>query len=190
MNYTVPNNQLECWNLFKFFWNNLQGLKTTINGLEAFHMWKEFKQFALRGSLLDLTIGFIIGTAFSKVATSIVSDIMMPPLGLLIGKVDFSNLYINLSDKHYVSFQAAKAAGAPTINIGFFLNNIVDFLVIAIVMFLVVRQLNRLGSQHHGDALAITKRRCPYCITEIADEATRCSNCTSYLPKINTSSST
>ena len=143
MIYTVLNHLLECWNLFKFFWNNFQGLKTTINGLEASHMWKEFRQFALRGNLLDLTIGFIIGTAFSKVATSIVSDILMPPLGLLIGKVDFSNLYINLSDKYYVSFQAAKAAGAPTINIGSFLNNIVDFLVIAIVMFYVVRQSNK-----------------------------------------------
>jgi large conductance mechanosensitive channel len=152
-------------------------------------MWKEFKQFALRGNLLDLTIGFIIGTAFSKVATSIVSDILMPPLGLLIGKIDFSNLYINLSDKHYVSFQTAKAAGAPTINIGSFLNNLVDFLVVAIVMYYVVRQLNRIGSHYNDDAIVITKQRCPYCMTEIADEATRCPNCTSHLPKINTSSS-
>lgn len=145
-------------------------------------LWKEFKQFAIRGSLVDLTIGFVIGSAFTKVVTSIVNDIIMPPLGLIIGQVDFSNLYINLSSKHYSSFQAAKAAGAPTINIGLFLNTVVNFLIIAIVMFFVVRQLNRLAQYRKKDVAEAPARKCPYCMTEIAETATRCPHCTSHLP--------
>ncbi|MFB5190829.1 large conductance mechanosensitive channel protein MscL [Alicyclobacillus fastidiosus] len=144
-------------------------------------MWKEFKQFALRGNLVDLTIGFIIGNAFSKVVTSIVNDIIMPPLGLVIGQVDFSNLYINLSRKHYPTFAAAKAAGAPTINIGTFLNDVVNFLIIAVVMFFVVRNLNRLAARRRHQTEVKAPRLCPYCIQEIADHATRCPHCTSHL---------
>ncbi|GMA63361.1 large conductance mechanosensitive channel protein MscL [Alicyclobacillus fastidiosus] len=149
-------------------------------------MWKEFKQFALRGNLVDLTIGFVIGNAFSKVVTSIVNDIIMPPLGLFIGHVDFSNLYINLSRKHYASFAAAQAAGAPTINIGTFLNNVVNFLIVAVVMFVVVRNLNRLAAHRRREAEVKTARLCPYCIQEIADDATRCPHCTSHLTEATT----
>lgn len=148
-------------------------------------MWKEFKQFALRGNLVDLTIGFIIGSAFSKVVTSIVNDIIMPPLGLVIGRVEFSALYINLSRKHYPSFAAAQAANAPTINIGAFLTTLVNFLIIAIVMFFVVRQINRLSRRRkHPEAPPKAARTCPYCFTEIPDAATRCPQCTSHLPKV------
>ncbi|MFD1675673.1 large conductance mechanosensitive channel protein MscL [Alicyclobacillus fodiniaquatilis] len=152
-------------------------------------MWKEFKEFALRGNLVDLTIGFVIGSAFSKVATSIVNDIIMPPIGLVIGRVDFSNLYINLSGKHYNSFQAAQAAGAPTINIGQFLNTVINFIIIAIVMFIVVKQLNRLSNRKKQEEAAPAKPHCPYCLSEIDPQATRCPACTSHLPQADASSS-
>lgn len=144
-------------------------------------MWKEFRAFAIRGNLVDLTIGFIIGSAFSKVAQSIVNDILMPPLGLLIGRVDFTNLYINLSGKHYPTYAAAKQAGAPTINIGTFMNNVISFVLVAFVMFLVVRQINRL---HKPVANVPTTKTCPYCLSSIPRAATRCAACTSELPGV------
>lgn len=152
-------------------------------------MWNEFKKFALRGSLVDLTIGFIIGTAFSKVVTSIVNDLIMPPLGLLIGHVDFSALYINLSRTPYPSYQAAQAANAPIINIGAFLTTVVNFFIIAVVMFIVVRQFNRLSQiRKRKEPPTVVARKCPYCYTDIAEEATRCPHCTSHLPKIEMTS--
>ncbi len=107
-------------------------------------MLKEFKEFALKGNMLDLAVGIILGTAFGQIVTSLVNDILMPPLGLLLGRVDFANLYINLSDKTYATLAEAKAAGAPTIAYGVFINNLVNFLIVAFVLFLLVRQINRM----------------------------------------------
>ena len=109
-------------------------------------MWNEFKKFAIQGNALDLAIGVIIGAAFGKIVSSLVDDVLMPPLGLIIGKVDFSNLFLSLSGKHYDSLPAAKAAGAPTINYGVFLNNVISFLIIAFAVFILVQQINRLRS--------------------------------------------
>ena len=107
-------------------------------------MWNEFKKFAIQGNALDLAIGVIIGAAFGKIVSSLVDDVLMPPLGLIIGKVDFSNLFLSLSGKHYDSLPAAKAAGAPTINYGVFLNNVISFLIVAFAVFILVQQINRL----------------------------------------------
>lgn len=142
-------------------------------------MLKEFKEFAFRGNLLDLAIGIILGTAFGKIITSFVSDILMPPIGLLLGRVDFANLFINLTEQPYASLAAAKAAGAPTINYGVFLNTLLDFIIVAFVMFLLIRQINRLQRQPKPEAP--TTKECPYCRSTILIKATRCPNCTSDL---------
>jgi large conductance mechanosensitive channel len=110
-------------------------------------MWNEFKKFAIKGNALDLAVGVIIGAAFGKIVSSLVDDVLMPPLGLIIGKVDFSNLFLSLSGKHYDSLPAAKAAGAPTINYGVFLNNIISFLIVAFAIFILVQQINRLRAE-------------------------------------------
>ncbi len=110
-------------------------------------MLKEFKEFAMRGSVLDLAIGIIIGGAFGKIVSSFVADIIMPPIGLALGKVDFSSLYINLSGQSYTSLAEAKKAGAPTINYGLFLNNVIDFLIVAFVIFLMVRTINKMKKE-------------------------------------------
>lgn len=136
----------------------------------------EFKAFALRGNVLDMAVGVIIGGAFGKIVSSMVSDILMPPIGLLLGKVDFSSLFVNLSGQAYPSLAAAKAAGAPTINYGVFLQNVLDFLIIAFVVFLVVKQVNRLQAQ---PAAAPTTKECPHCAMTIPVRATRCPHCTS-----------
>ena len=107
-------------------------------------MWNEFKKFALKGNALDLAIGVIIGAAFGKIVSSLVDDVMMPPLGLIIGKVDFSNLFLSLTGHHYDSLAAARAAGAPTLNYGVFLNNIISFVIVAFAIFILVQQINRL----------------------------------------------
>src|SRR5512135_42706 len=107
-------------------------------------MLKEFREFAFKGSLLDLAIGLILGAAFGKVVASLVTDVIMPPIGLLLGRVDFANLFINLSDKPYATLAAAKAAGAPAIAYGVFINNMINFVIVAIVVFLLIRQINRL----------------------------------------------
>ena len=142
-------------------------------------MFKEFKEFAIKGNVIDLAIGVIIGGAFGKIVSSLVSDIVMPPLGLLLGKVDFSSLFINLSGRRFASLVAAKAAGAPTINYGLFLNNIIDFVIVAFVIFLVVRQINRIKKRPRSPE-AKTKA-CPYCFSEVPKPATRCPQCTSQL---------
>jgi large conductance mechanosensitive channel len=107
-------------------------------------MWKEFREFALKGSVLDLAVGVIIGAAFGKVVSSFVNDIMMPPLGLALGRVDFTNLFVSLNGQSYPSLAAAKAAGAPTLNYGVFINTGLDFLIVAVCVFLMVKQVNRL----------------------------------------------
>lgn len=143
-------------------------------------MLKEFKKFALKGNVIDLAVGVMIGGAFGKIVTSLVNDIIMPIVGLLVGKVDFSDLYINLSDKEYESFAKAKEAGAATINYGIFINNVVDFIIIAFSIFLVIRQINRFSKKKEEIAAPSTKK-CQYCCTEIPIEATRCPHCTSKL---------
>jgi len=143
-------------------------------------MWKEFRDFAMRGNVVDLAVGIIIGAAFGKIVTSLVNDILMPPIGILLGKVDFSNLFINLSGKPYASIADAKAAGAATINYGLFVNNIIDFIIVAFAVFLLVRQMNRLTKKPEA-AVAPTTKECPYCASTIALKATRCPQCTSAL---------
>jgi large conductance mechanosensitive channel len=142
-------------------------------------MFNEFKKFAMRGNVVDLAIGVIIGAAFGKIISSLVSDILMPPLGLILGKVDFSSLFVNISGKSYGSLAEAKAAGAATINYGLFLNSVVDFLIVAFVIFLVVQQINRWNKP--APAAAPATKDCGYCATAIPIKATRCPNCTSQL---------
>jgi large conductance mechanosensitive channel len=142
-------------------------------------MLNEFKSFAVRGNVVDMTVGVIIGSAFGKIVTSLVSDIVMPPIGLLLGKVDFANLFIDLSGHGYTSLEEAKAAGVATLNYGLFLNTVIDFLLIALIFFLCIRLINRL--HHPAHAPTPTSKSCPYCINAIPLEATRCPQCTSQL---------
>jgi large conductance mechanosensitive channel len=144
-------------------------------------MLKEFKEFAVRGNVIDMAVGIIIGAAFGKLVTLLVSDIIMPPIGLLLGKVDFSNLYINLSGTEYASLADAKAAGAATINYGLFLNSVLDFIVVAFAVFILVKQVNRLKRQSEAPPPAPATRECTYCLSAIPVKATRCPHCTSEL---------
>lgn len=139
-------------------------------------MLKEFKEFAMRGNVLDMAVGIIIGAAFGKIITSLVNDILMPPIGLILGKVDFSNLFLNISGKTYASLDEARKAGAATVNYGIFLNNVIDFLIVAFAIFLLVRQVNRWNKPAPA---APTTKDCPYCATKIPLNAKRCPNCTS-----------
>jgi large conductance mechanosensitive channel len=143
-------------------------------------MLKEFKEFAMRGNVIDLAIGVIIGAAFGKIITSLVNDILMPPIGLVMGGIDFSNLFVSLNGQAYPSLAAAQEAGAPTINYGLFINNIIDFLIVAFVIFLVVRWINRMSKPKAAPEAPSTKQ-CPYCFSGIPIQATRCPNCTSEL---------
>jgi large conductance mechanosensitive channel len=141
-------------------------------------MLKEFKEFALKGSVLDLAVGVIIGGAFGKITASLVGDVIMPPIGALLGKVDFSSMFIDLSGKGYASLAAAKAAGAPVIGYGAFLNTCIEFLIVALAIFLVVRGINKLHRQQEAEA---TTKTCPYCCSDVPRAATRCPACTSSL---------
>jgi large conductance mechanosensitive channel len=138
-------------------------------------MLKEFKEFAMRGNVMDLAVGIVIGAAFGRIITSLVNDILMPPIGRLLGKVNFSDLFLNISGQSYPTLAAAKAAGAATINYGLFLNTVIDFVIVAFAIFLVVRQMNRWSNP----APAPPTKDCPYCFTAIPLPATRCPNCTS-----------
>ncbi len=142
-------------------------------------MLKEFKEFVMRGNVVDLAVGVIIGGAFGKIVSSLVTDVIMPPIGLLLNGVDFSNLFVSLNGQAYTTLADAQQAGAPTLNYGSFVNNIIDFLIIALVVFLMIRAINRL--QKPAPAAAPTTKECPYCFTAISSEATRCPNCTSQL---------
>jgi len=144
-------------------------------------MLKEFKAFAMRGNVLDMAVGIILGVAFGKIITSFVNDVVMPPIGLLLGKVDFSNLFIDLSGKSYATLAEAKAAGAATIRYGLFLNTMVDFIIVAFVIFLLVRQVNRMTREPEAAPAAPTTKECAYCLSSIAIKATRCPHCTSEL---------
>ncbi len=140
-------------------------------------MFKEFKEFAMKGNVLDMAVGIIMGVAFGKIITSFVNDVIMPPIGLLLGNVDFSSLFINISGKSYNSIAEAKAAGAATINYGIFLNTILDFLIVAFVMFLMIRQVNRMKKA--PAPAPVSTKECGYCCSTIPLKATRCPNCTS-----------
>jgi large conductance mechanosensitive channel len=144
-------------------------------------MWKEFREFAMRGNVVDLAVGIVIGAAFGKIVTSFVSDILMPPLGLVLGRVDFSNLFLNLSGTHYASLAEAKAAGAATLNYGLFINTILDFVIVAFAVFLLVKQVNRLTRKPPEPPKPVTTKECPYCVSTIPLRATRCPSCTSSL---------
>lgn len=140
----------------------------------------EFKQFVMRGNVIDMAVGVIIGAAFGKIVASMVSDIIMPPIGLLLGKVDFSSLYINMSGKAYATLAEAQAAGAPTLNYGLFLNNVINFLIVAFVIFMLIKQINKLQKPAKPVAPAApTTKECPFCCSTIAIKAVRCPSCTS-----------
>jgi large conductance mechanosensitive channel len=142
-------------------------------------MLREFRDFVQRGNVIDLAVGVIIGTAFGKIITSFVNDILMPPIGLLLDNVDFSNLFIPLNRQSYASLAEAQAAGAPTLNYGLFVSTLIDFVLVALVIFIMLRAINRLSSPKTDP----TTRACPYCLSTIPLQATRCPQCTSTLKK-------
>jgi large conductance mechanosensitive channel len=145
-------------------------------------MLKEFRDFAVRGNVVDLAIGVILGGAFGKIVTSFVNDILMPPIGLLLGGVNFADLFIALDGNKYPSVDAAKTAGAATVNYGVFINTMIDFVIVAFVIFLLVRSINRMHKPAPAAAPAEpTTKECPHCFTQIPIKATRCPNCTSQL---------
>jgi large conductance mechanosensitive channel len=144
-------------------------------------MLREFREFAMRGHVVDLAVGIIIGAAFGKIITSLVNDVIMPPVGLLLGRVDFSSLFINLSGQPYASLAEARAAGAPTINYGVFFNTVIDFIIVAFAIFLLVRFINRLSRQPPAASEAPTTKECPFCLSTIPLRAARCPQCTSNL---------
>ena len=143
-------------------------------------MFKEFKEFAARGNVIDLAVGVIIGAAFGKIVSSLVSDIVMPPIGLLIGRVDFKNLFVSLTGGSFPTLADAQKAGVPTINYGIFLNTVLEFLIVAFVVFLIVRQINRL-TPPPVTAPADPPKTCPFCASQIPVAAKRCPFCTSNL---------
>lgn len=142
-------------------------------------MLKEFKEFAMRGNVVDMAVGIIIGAAFGKIVSSFVADIIMPPIGLILGGVDFSNIFINLSGGDYASLAEAQEAGAATMNIGLFINSVLDFVIVAFAIFIVVKQMNRLKKEE--PPADPTTKVCPHCMTSIPIKASRCPNCTSEL---------
>jgi large conductance mechanosensitive channel len=143
-------------------------------------MLKEFKEFAMRGNVLDMAVGIIIGAAFGKIVASFVEDVMMPPLGRLVGRVDFSSLFVSLNGQHYDSVQLAKTAGAPTLNYGLFLNTVINFLIVAFAVFLLVRMVNRWTTKPAAPPAPTTKD-CPQCAMSIPIQAKRCGHCTTQL---------
>lgn len=143
-------------------------------------MLKEFKEFATRGNMFDMAVGIILGVAFGKVVTSMVNDILMPPIGKLLGRVDFSNFFINLSATHYATLADAKKAGAAVISYGVFCNTVIEFLIAAFAVFLLVKQVNRLRKPAPAPPAPPTKE-CPFCISSVPLKATRCPQCTSEL---------
>lgn len=148
-------------------------------------MLKEFREFALRGNVLDMAIGIIIGATFTSIVNSLVNDIIMPIIGLVLGDVDFANLFLVLSEgtppSPYATLESAQAAGAVTVNYGIFINAIVSFLIVAFVIFLLIRSINKLQPKEVEAASSLTTKACPYCQTEIHLEASRCPSCTSQL---------
>jgi large conductance mechanosensitive channel len=144
-------------------------------------MWKEFKAFLQRGNVIDLAVAVVLGGAFGAIVTSFVNDILMPPIGLLLGRVDFANLFVDLTRGGYESLAAAQEAGAATLNYGLFLNTIINFLIVAFAVFLFVKALQRTKKKEEPAPAEPTTKECPYCFTQIPIPATRCPNCTSQL---------
>ena len=158
---------------------NENTIKNTFNeGCSYMSMKEDFKKFAMRGNVMDMAVGVIIGGAFGKIVSSLVNDVVMPPLGMALGKMDFSNLFISLNGKEYATLEAAKKAGAPVLAYGSFINSVLDFLILAFVIFMMIRQINKLTPEPEP---APEPRLCPYCKSEIADDATPCPHCTSHL---------
>ena len=147
-------------------------------------MLKDFKEFAVKGNVMDLAIGVIIGGAFGKIVTSLVNDMIMPLIGMLVGNVDFTNLFISLDGVEYATLAAAQEVGAATFNYGLFINTVIEFIIISFSIFIVIRQLAKLNRKEEVKEEATTKE-CPYCYTEINIGATRCPNCTSELTAKN-----
>lgn len=144
-------------------------------------MMKEFKEFAVKGNAVDLAIGVILGAAFGKIVSSLVADVIMPPIGLVLGRVDFSNLYLNLSGGSFASLADAKRAGAATLNYGVFVNNVIDFVIVAFAIFLMVKGINRMKRAEEAAPAPLAMKACPYCVSSIPLAATRCPQCTSEL---------
>lgn len=142
-------------------------------------MFKEFKEFAMKGNVFDMAVGIIIGAAFGKIVTSFVGDVLMPPLGLLLGKMNFSNLFLTLSGPSFATLDEAKKAGAATLNYGIFINTVIDFLLVAFAVFLLVKQINRLKRQ--PAPASPTTKDCPFCCSAIPVAASRCPHCTSQM---------
>lgn len=138
-------------------------------------MFKEFKEFIARGNVIDLAVGIIIGAAFGKIVTTFVANVLMPPIGLLLGKVDFSGMFLDLSGQGYSTLADAKAAGAPVIGYGLFINTLIDFIIVAFAIFLVIRQVNKMKKPAPVTAV----KECPYCLSSIPEKATKCASCTS-----------
>ena len=141
----------------------------------------EFKEFAMRGNVVDMAVGVVIGAAFGKIVTSFTNDVLMPPVGLLLGKVDFSDLFVALDGGTYPSLAEAQKAGAPTLNLGLFVNHVLDFVIMAFAMFLLVKRVLRLGQKKETPPSAPTTKECPFCLASIPIKARRCGHCTSQL---------
>lgn len=141
-------------------------------------MFEEFKKFAMRGNVMDMAVGVIVGGAFGKIVTSVVNDIILPPVGLAMGNLDFANFFISLNGKEYATLEAAKKAGAPVLAYGSFINSILDFIILAAIVFFMITQINKLKAPEEPTK---EPRKCPFCKSEIDDEATRCPHCTSML---------
>jgi len=149
-------------------------------------MFKDFKEFAMRGSVVDMAVGIVIGAAFGTIVKSFVDNVLMPPIGLLLGNVDFSNLFITLKEGAkaagpYASLAAAKAAGAVTLNLGIFINTVISFIIVAFAVFLVIKGINRMKREQEEPPAEPTTKDCPYCFTSIPIQASRCPHCTSKL---------
>ena len=149
-------------------------------------MFKEFKEFAIKGNVVDMAVGIIIGGAFGTIVKSLVEDIIMPPIGLLLGGVDFSDIFLTLKEGAqagpYASLAMAKEAGAVTINAGLFLNGVISFLIVAFAVFLLIKAINRLRREEAAPPAAPTSRACPFCLSDIPIKASRCGHCTSEVP--------
>lgn len=144
-------------------------------------MWEDFRKFVARGNMFDLAVGIVIGAAFGTVVSSFVKDVLMPPIGMLTGGIDFSELYINLSGREFASLAAAQEAGAPTINYGIFLNNVISFVIVGFVLFLLVKQYQKLQAREAEAPPPPTEKECPHCRMTVPVAATRCGHCTSEL---------
>jgi large conductance mechanosensitive channel len=148
-------------------------------------MFKEFKEFAMRGNVLDMAVGIVIGASFGAIVTSFVADVIMPPIGLLLGNIDFSSLFIILKEGKvpgpYESLASAKAAGAVTVNYGVFLNTIISFLIVAFAIFLLIRNVNKLKREQEAPLAAPTTKECPFCLSTIPIKAVKCAHCTAEL---------